>query len=96
MTNAPVRKNHIDAVKLSRRQQLRSELLKYPTVIRDYAKTAKQYIENPAIRNASMVEAAERFLDLHLDLRHPNYREACSEHEALRKLVEELKKDSAT
>lgn len=96
MTNAPVRKNHIDAVKLSRRQQLSSALLRYPTVLADYAITAKERIENPAIRNPSMVAAAERFLNLHLDLRHPDYREVRPEYEALGKLVEELKKGSAT
>jgi hypothetical protein len=96
MTNAPVRKNHIDAVKLSRRQQLSSGLLQHPAALKDYASTAKQCIENPAIRNPSMVAAAERLLNLHLDLRHPHYREVRAEYEELRKTVEDLKKGSAT
>jgi hypothetical protein len=96
LTNAPARANHIDAVKLSRRKQVSSALLQHPTVLEDYVRTAKERIENAAIRNPSMVAAAERFLDLHLDLRHPRYQAVRPEYGELRKIVDELKKGSAT
>jgi hypothetical protein len=96
LTIAPARANHIDAVKLSRRKQVSSALLQHPTVLEDYVRTAKERIENAAIRNPSMVAAAERFLDLHLDLRHPRYQAVRPEYGELRKIVDELKKGSAT
>jgi hypothetical protein len=55
-------------------------------------RAAKERIENPAIRNPSMVGAAERFLELHLDLRGPQYREVRSGYEELRKFIVKLSK----
>jgi hypothetical protein len=92
VTNASVRINHIDTVKRNRREQLSSGFLLYPTVLEDYVRAAKERIENPAIRNPSMVGAAERFLELHLDLRGPQYREVRSGYEELRKFIVKLSK----
>lgn len=78
------------AVKLKRHQQLGAALLSPPTVLSDYARTARESVENPALRTASLVESAKRFQDLPVDLRQPQFKESRSERENMRKLLEQL------
>lgn len=91
LTNAAARVNHISAMKLDRRKQLTSALLEHPATVLDYLTTATERIANPGIRNQSMVEAAERFLDLHLDLRQPKWRDIRQARDDLQLLLTELK-----
>jgi hypothetical protein len=96
LSNGPARVNHIDAVKLNRRRQLSSVLVQQPELILDYLRVANERLANPAIRNPSALESAERFLDLHLDLRQPKFGAARDLSAELHKLVESIRKDSAT
>ncbi len=90
LARSAARVNHIDAVKVARRNQIRSALLQHPDLLADYTCTALDRIKAPAIRNASMIEAAERFLALDLDLRASEFEVARTARSHLQALLTEI------
>jgi len=94
LQNSPVRVNHIDAVILERRRQLSSALIQYPEMIHDYATIAAERIGDATNRNPSMIEAAEKFIDLRLDLRAPKFDAARSAREKLQQVLADIKAES--
>lgn len=92
--NRAVRINHIDNIKNDGRKQLRAALLKHPDLLTDYARVAAAQIKDTSARNPSMIQAAEHFLDLDLDLRLPKFEAAREARTKLQDSLAEIKKEA--